>query len=532
MTTLNINGRRVKVDDSFLSLSPEQQQATVEEIARGFDAQPSPQQEQPVQPEQVPAPVQAGVASPDYDGGAFRAATEGSHAGLMFGFDDEITAGMLAPIDATIDWFKGDGFDMGRAYTRKQQALDAQKRARREQHPVASIAGEVAGGLTLGGGATKAGLTLAGRPMASTGARIGAGAVEGAGYGALYGAGEAAPGERLEGAAAGGAIGGVAGGALGAVGSGLASRTARKAAPQAPSSGELKEVAGALYKVSELHGVRFNQPAVQHLGANLRMAAGRVNDKLRPKTAGFVDDIENAFSRDMSLETFDEFRQMIGAELKRATPDDARTLMRMKNVMDSFADNVKPGQMTGGKDGIPILNAARQQWARAKKTEIVERILDSADVRQGQFTQSGLANTIKTEMRQLYKQIQSGKVKGFTPEETALVRQMAKGGSTSMTVNLLAKFAPRGPMSITLGQILGSAVPGVGNVAIPLAGHVAGEAADRAALAAAHRLRDGAATGAIQNLPKLSNPLAPITPAAIEASRGLILSPATLPQHR
>ena len=33
MATLEINGRRVEVDDSFRSLSPEQQQATVEEIA-------------------------------------------------------------------------------------------------------------------------------------------------------------------------------------------------------------------------------------------------------------------------------------------------------------------------------------------------------------------------------------------------------------------------------------------------------------------------------------------------------------------
>ena len=36
MATLNIDGRRVKVDDSFLSLSPEQQNATVEEIAASF----------------------------------------------------------------------------------------------------------------------------------------------------------------------------------------------------------------------------------------------------------------------------------------------------------------------------------------------------------------------------------------------------------------------------------------------------------------------------------------------------------------
>jgi hypothetical protein len=37
MATLNIGGKRVKVDDSFLSLSPEQQQATVDEIASSLN---------------------------------------------------------------------------------------------------------------------------------------------------------------------------------------------------------------------------------------------------------------------------------------------------------------------------------------------------------------------------------------------------------------------------------------------------------------------------------------------------------------
>jgi hypothetical protein len=38
MPTLNINGKRVKVDDSFLSLSPEEQDATVDEIAASIGA--------------------------------------------------------------------------------------------------------------------------------------------------------------------------------------------------------------------------------------------------------------------------------------------------------------------------------------------------------------------------------------------------------------------------------------------------------------------------------------------------------------
>src|SRR5690606_36566221 len=140
-----------------------------------------------------------------YDGSAFDAATEGSHAGLMFGFDDEITAGMLAPVNAAIDWAKGDGFDMGRAYTQLQQKLDARKDARRAERPVSSIAGELAGGLAIPGIGRAAGSAASGAGSVMSG--IGKGALQGAGYGALAGAVEADPGERMSGALEGGAIG-------------------------------------------------------------------------------------------------------------------------------------------------------------------------------------------------------------------------------------------------------------------------------------------------------------------------------------
>ena len=464
-------------------------------------------------PAQPPAPQQ-----PAYDGGIFRAATEGSHAGMMGGFDDEITAGMLAPIDAGIDWLKGDGFDMGKAYTRKQQMLDAQKGARRSEHPIASIGGELAGGLALGSKIP----SLAALPTASMAGRVGLAAVEGAGYGGLYGAGEAKPGERMSGAAKGAAVGAAVGGAIGAVGGALAGRAARKSMPPAPTADDVLAQSQALYRASEAEGVRFADTGIKHLGNNLKMAAGRINDRLRPQTAGFMDEVDAMFNGEMSLEVFDEFRKSLNKSISKALPDDVRTLTAMKKMVDHFADNVQPGQMTGGQAGIDMLKDARAMWSRGKKAEVVERIMDVADVQTGQYTQSGLANTITREMRTLYKQIAKGKAKNnWSKEEIALIRQMAKGGSNSRVINLLAKFSPRGPMSIVLGQALGSAVPGIGNIAVPLMGHVAGQAADRGALQAARTLQAGAATGALPKMPQLPNRLAPLIPGAIGPSMGM-----------
>lgn len=470
------------------------------------------------------ASTAAAPPAPAYGGGAFRAATEGSQASLLGGFDDEITAGMLAPIDAGIDWAKGEGFDIGRAYTRKQQALDAQKAARREEHPVASLGGEIAGGLALGGKAAQSGLTLAGRSLPFVG-KTGAAVAEGAAYGGLYGAGEAAPGERLEGAGIGAAIGGVTGGAIERVGRGLANRAARKAMPAAPSSDDVAAQSQALYRASEAEGVQFADAAIKDLGQKLKVAAGDINDKLRPITSGTVDDIDNMLTGPMTLEKFDEFRQGIGLDLKTAKGKDKLILTRMKGMLDDFADNVAPADMTGGPRGVEILKEARKMWQQSKKAEVVENILDSADVKTGQYTQSGFANAIKTEMRALYKAIQGGKAQGWTKEETALIRQMAKGGSSSRLVNLLAKFSPKGVVSILGGQLVGSAVPGVGNVLVPLAGHVAGEAADRSAFQAAQTLRSAAALGSAPRSAKalgatLPNKALPFIAGGVEASTG------------
>lgn len=484
------------------------------------------------QPSQPEAPEQP---KPEYApqgfSSTFSAITEGSQAGVMGGFDDEIGAGMMAPFHAAADFVRGRGFDLGGAYNRLQKQLDERKAARRANHPVASVAGEVAGGLALGGGAAKSGATLVGRSVpglssaAPRATQVGLAGLEGGAYGGLYGAGEAKPGERVSGAATGAAIGAGTGALMQTAGNALATRSARQtAAAAAPTSDDLANTAQQLYRASEAEGVRYKAPAVQHLGQNLKIAAGRINDKLRPKTAGFVDDIDGIFSGDMPLEVMDEFRKSLGKEAARATPDDARTLNSMKRVLDGYLDRVGPADFTGNSGrAISLLKEARKNWSRSAKTETVEKILDMADVNgAGKYTQSGFANAIRQEMRALYKAIQKGREAGWTKEEIALIRQMASGGSNSKIVNLFAKFAPRGVVSIASGQLVGSMLPGVGNVLVPMAGHVAGEAADRGALAAANALRTGAATGAAPVVPRqISRKVAPFIGAGVSASTGV-----------
>lgn len=405
-------------------------------------------------------------AEPSYDGGWFRAATEGSHAGLMGGFDDEITAGMLAPVDAAIDWFKGDGFDIGRAYNRKQQALDAQKSARRQEHPVASIGGEIAGGLALGGGAGKAGLTLAGKSLPVVG-KTGAAALEGAGYGALYGAGEADPGERLSGAAQGAAFGAATGGAMELAGRGVSKALNNRASKAvAPSTDELASASNALYQQAEKAGVTIKAPAMNKLEANVRMAAGRINRDLRPNTAGIVEDVAALKGKPITLQELDELRQVVGQSMKNAQPQDVRTLQRVKNVIDGFADNMKPSDISGDIKGFDLIKQAREIWSRKAKSQVLDEIMEKA---KNQAT--GFENGLVIQMRSLANNPK--RLKAFSKEEQDLIKSVVRRGSVHGILRALGMLSPNstfgglmtGGVGVGAGILPGAAIAGTGMAA-------------------------------------------------------------------
>lgn len=87
MTTLNIEGRRVTVDDAFLSMSPEEQTRVVSEIARSLNLQPAAPAAR--QAEFVPPPPGMGefipLATTQQEAGQIRTAQQEALKGLVSG---------------------------------------------------------------------------------------------------------------------------------------------------------------------------------------------------------------------------------------------------------------------------------------------------------------------------------------------------------------------------------------------------------------------------------------------------------------
>lgn len=164
MPTLNIGGTRVKVDDSFLQMSPEQQNAAVEEIAKSLPAQAAPQPEQPPEPTSTFGKI--GQAAED----VARLASNG----VTFGFRDKLA-----------HYLGGGSPEEERAKT--AQAMERAGTAGKVAELGGAIAtpiGMASNGLTLAR-LIPEGAGIAGRLLLGTGL---AGA-EGAAYGGLSAAG-------------------------------------------------------------------------------------------------------------------------------------------------------------------------------------------------------------------------------------------------------------------------------------------------------------------------------------------------------
>ena len=182
--------------------------------------------------EQALAKVQAQLAAAPMavEPASISAADIGRDAlqGMTFGFGDEMRAGASAGLGAlTGQGSFSDLYDVTRGYERGQQEQFAQN------HPVASAASQIGGGLLTGVlGGMKAGGTAAGKTLA---ARVGnagllgrlgisgaTGAAAGGGAGALTGAGNADEMSDIPiDALTGGAVGAVTGGLLGAATEGV-----------------------------------------------------------------------------------------------------------------------------------------------------------------------------------------------------------------------------------------------------------------------------------------------------------------------
>ncbi len=288
MTTLNINGRRVTVDDSFLSLSPDQQNATVEEIAKSLGGGAGETRQSAYQ--ETANDLSAMTRGIDKPLDSARNSTIGKLDSAVRGAADTLTFGMADELSAWLASKTGIGGQSG-DYESNLAAQRRTDQSDEENRPGYRIAGQLGGAVVGGAGLARAGLSPtalsieAGWSLPKVAA---ASAIEGAGIGALqgFGSGEGIN-DRLSQAQTGAEFGAMLGAATPLAVAG-GSKVARKAISPFVTSPERS----AAVNVLESEGIPLT--AGQRTGSKgLRYAESEIGGE---RAAQIIDDQGRAFT--------------------------------------------------------------------------------------------------------------------------------------------------------------------------------------------------------------------------------------------
>lgn len=346
----------------------------------------------------------------------------------------------------------------GRPVT-KEERLGISESERR-QFPEASLAGTVAGvALPLGAvGATKLGgqlLGLTGKTIPRTAASLGS----------TFGittADQMARGESFQDAAWDSVFPSVVAGLIPGAESVARALVRSGGKTVAPTVEALKDEAGQIYDAARASGVEVNRTGTINLADQMYDLA-RQEGIISPTgrmTGGYPKITE-------AVKTFDDFAtggamsvpqmQAVRRTLQDAAGSlDAGERRIGKLMLDKFDEFVEKG--------VPELAEASQIYHRAKKGELIETAIELAGSRAGQFTGSGFENALRTEFRNLERQIIKGTLKGITEAEKEAISKVAKGGSLENVARWFGKFAPTGVVSTGLSAgvpfAVGNAVGG------------------------------------------------------------------------
>lgn len=421
---------------------------------------------------------------------------EASGAGMaaLQGFNSAVPFGrkITSAIGAGIATAGGAG-----NYSDLYRQAEADAKATSDANPMANLAGTA-----LGIGATlPVGLGNVGKQI---GAAVGAKTFEGAGklaqagnlaakaiksgvvaapLGALYGAGEAQSGQEAQGAKTGAVLAGAIGGALplagAALGAGVAGAKNLYKGASARSVDDLQKAGQFLsrkssntYKQFREAGAVLNPNTVKGIVSNIDNAlseTGRLNSSLHGKTISVLGDLsEEAQSGNLSLESLDQYRQLLGDVIRSDTDvagrmgADAFKAKTAIKTIDDAVSSLGDADVIGDKGAVGLLRQARQEWSQNRKFGDISRLVERS---------GGDANKLKRDLSSFLSNPK--KTGSFSKEELKLLKEAANQTTGEGLLKMVGKF----------GFDIGSG-RSVGNTALPIIGGLATGAGSSAGLGA------------------------------------------------
>lgn len=242
-----------------------------------------------------------------------------------------------------------------------------------------------------------------------------------------------------------------------------------------PTKQELKSGSQAAYKRAEEAGVIIKPESFEKSKNALVSTLEKegIDPTLHPSTTAALKRITET-EGPLTLEKLETLRKIAKSAESTINGADKRLAYKVVDHIDDYMQALKEGDVSSGnpKAATAALAEARNLWSRTRKTDVIDELMQRAELSASNFTGSGLENAIRTEFRALAKNPR--RMKTFTAEEQAAIKRVVQGGKIENGLRMFGKFAPTGVVSAALSGGAGFAAGGpLGAVALPLAGAAA-----------------------------------------------------------
>ena len=381
--------------------------------------------------------------------------------GWSVGGADELGAAIQAGARrATNAMTGGPETSFGDLYDARLQEKQGDLSQFREDHPIASIVGEIAGAApTAALGGAVAGMS---KLPALAKALVGGGAAGGA-YGALSGN----PGDRTNSALVGGALGAGLGGAGAGISKAVAGRTAKRAGDKtiegAATQDELRKAAQTNYAIADAAEGAVPMPVYSAFVTNLtkKLKSEGVDSMLHPKAARVLSIMAENADAPATLQELQILRRQFGAAAKSGEADERRLGQIAIDALDDFVED-SAGQLGGA------LKQGRELWSRMRKSEILEDAIERAGSRA-----AGIEAGLRNEFSKLFRNKKL--MRSFNGEEKDAIEAVFKGTAGQNALRILGGLSlgegqRRNVLSALVGGGVGMAAAGPGGGMAGLAG--------------------------------------------------------------
>jgi len=284
----------------------------------------------------------------------------------------------------------------------------------------------------------------------------------------------------------------LAGGATG----GLAGIRGRKA-ESAPTAAQLKDQASLAYKKSAEAGAVIKPESLEAAGnriVNNVTSKIIIDPEVDTGAMAIIRRLQKTFDEPQTLEQLDLTRQFIRDEQAGGGRNSKFARESLKGF-DDYIDSIGKKDIVAGDSAQAIgsLKTARDLWKRSNKTQIVEDLLESAELRSGNYSQSGIENSLR---QRLVKLADSEDMKFFTIGEQEAIKAAAKGGKVQNVLKWMGKLSPSSVIAAGAGSYIGASMFGpAGAVIAPAVGFASKQAATKMRLNAVQNLQDMIALG-------------------------------------